>query len=1132
MSVKDLLASDEFRGLPEESQIDRLRTESNPFRSLHESDPERALTELRKLTGKDANSLSTTGTVIRQFSSGVGESFTDVAQLPFEAAEWVASKAGSEWRSGADQAIEEFAAKQFPEPTTKAGRIARSTGYGVGTGIQIFGTGGAAAATKLPVIAKAGRFLASKGVLGLGVETGAGAAGGAAAGATAEVTDNPIYIIGASILAGGAAGVGIAARGAVKRSKSAAARETQPPTSTVEGGSPSPSRRTRKLSPVDEVAEARHESRSGREAIFEAEEKSLEEARKAAIAREGGTAEMLDPDTARLPETGGPFRVPNETPSQTASRDAWENLTTDEQKAMMAGGAEGGPPKPKIEELDAAAEFDARETLTNMLEGVHQTMTPATVKSITRAGGSVLESLGIPRDPFRTMKAQVEDVIRQGKMSMPEVDELMRANGLSYDELGKAYLMSGRSAAQTMQVLSAQARRLNKVTKARELELGRKLTQEELAQEATALGGHSNSEGMGWWQRWAGVGVSKRMENVRRGMIVSALATAMRNVETQVGNLTLHALEDSLEGAILKLWPEAVQKAHPTNALGALSRIFRYKKTKGTVDEIDKFFKGQEDDVIDPLYSHYVSDIESLPAGATGTPQKPVFEKGVVGGLERAAHILNTGNRFQEWAIRRAVFTEDLARRMELKGLSLDDLVEKGRIGQIPRKEIEGAIETALDRTWGRGFEADSPIKGERIAAKVISAINETSIGPFHMTQLIPFPRFMANSIRWQYQHSPHHLVTQFMSPAGRAAFRNGDIKPLVKATTGLGMLLSAHQLRSSQEQVGVDVYGEPYTLAGEKWYEIRPPQAVAEAFGFEPGTTFDTRAYNPFASFLFAADVIHRWDTDTMNSFTTKDVAMGFLATNVRAGAGLYVLDQFLDRVSETISTEDPETKAESFRRLGKAGAEYLGAAWSGILQPMTQIRDIFAQFDESQQTLRDQGAEALSGPFKAKVPYAGENLPEVELATREAPPKSIAPLARQLAGVTARSPKNPAERELDRMGFTKSNLVPSSGNDDWDRLVSKHMGPLMESQIVPILQSPAYKGATPEAKEVFMEAQLKKIRAVAKKQAAIESPELFQEYREKRRGSKRQQNFRNRTMRRAVEARKVRLEERRVGS
>jgi hypothetical protein len=347
------------------------------------------------------------------------------------------------------------------------------------------------------------------------------------------------------------------------------------------------------------------------------------------------------------------------------------------------------------------------------------------------------------------------------------------------------------------------------------------------------------------------------------------------------------------------------------------------------------------------------------------------------------------------------------------------------------------------------------------------------------------------------------------------SAIANGDTKQFVKSAMGTAGFLSAYQLRGSE-------------YAGERWYEIRPSVDVARALGIEinekgiPGT-IDMRPFNPFSSYVFAADVALKWNEDRLHQITTKDIVMGMASTNLRAGAGLYVVDQFLDSMATAYQSGGPESVKDFLGAVSKGAAEYTSTIWSGMLVPMQQIKDIVMHFDESQRTLRDASAEPLLGQFKRRIPYADETLPEVQLPTRAAAPRTENPVGRQTTGMTVRGPKNSAERELDRMGFTRGNILSGSGDDEFDRISAKHMGPLVEKIITPFVESEAYKGMSDEMKNSMMEKMLAKVRSGAKAMASAERPDLSMKTREGRR-SKRDQRLRKKLMDRSADMEKLR--------
>ena len=354
----------------------------------------------------------------------------------------------------------------------------------------------------------------------------------------------------------------------------------------------------------------------------------------------------------------------------------------------------------------------------------------------------------------------------------------------------------------------------------------------------------------------------------------------------------------------------------------------------------------------------------------------------------------------------------------------------------------------------------------------------------------------MANSLKWQWQHSPIPALKMLVSPKGWHEISQGNITPLIKSTTGTAMFASAYQLRNSE-------------YAGEKWYEVRPSDEVNRMLGQAPGATLDTRAYNPFASMLFAADLLTRAKNGTLQNLSSRDVAMGIASVNLRAGAGMYVLDQFLDTLGAAASgASNPEE--ELIPALIDGAAGYMGATWAGMFVPFQQLKDFATNFDEmlgtDNTTVRDTKDSPFMGQMLRKLPYGDEHMSGVELPTREAAPHSESPMARFL-GATWRGPKNPVEKELDRLGFSRSNILPGSGNDKGNRLQAKYMGPIVEQQIPRYLESEQYKRADDEDRFIALENMLARSRKIATRQAARENPELAKEmkFRSKRKSVRR---------------------------
>lgn len=1005
-----MFQSPEFLGLPDEEKLVQARAKSSAFSTYYDQDPEGALAMLRESAGgSDTSGRSAVGNVIRGVAYGLGEAGLDAVALPFDAAEWVASKAGSDWSTTIDDSIEEYKRETFPESTTPEGRIARSTGYWAGIGLSTFATGGAfswvGAFPKLGALGKVGRVLSG----GAKMELVAGASAGLAEGLVEESMDDldpmkPWAKIGAGILAGlgGAGGVAIAARGASRRAKLQAAGGQ--PTSRKKDGSPSSDSVTPDVAALDAADDAR-------------------------------TNEL---------------------------RQIWQQEVEADEVGHLAGGLRG-------DDLVRASDDSIERMKKFWVNEAYQGMPLARFKEVVKGVGKVMERSGVPLDPQRTLISQIQDEIRSGRITLDEADDILKnfdSSVLSIFQLTDPAGSTASDAARVLQLLSVESKR-------RKRALFAAMTPEQQAL-AKQVGG-PNVEGLGFW---------KRLENTRRGLLVTQLATAMRNLETQVANVSIHTLEDMFEDVVHKMfYSKEVQMLHPDHGIETILRLGQMlkprnvRKTKSkTYNEFAKledYFAQSVDPkdraLFQPLLGNFSADILINPASDK------------LGALEKMTLWLNSANRLQEFSIRKAVFTANLDRSLSMKGDDLARVISEGRVGDLDRGDIKNAIGEALEATWGEQFHSHMK-GGAGFAGKAIDLVNHAGVGPFQLTQVIPFPRFMANSIKWQWNHSPLPALKMLVSPKGWQAIARGDIRPLVQSTSGTAMFMAAYQMRDSE-------------MASEKWHDINIPEGVASALGMDPGSTLDIRPFNPFASMVFVADLLVRAKNGTLENLDTRQVAMGLASVNLRAGAGMYVLDKFFDGMAKAASgLNNPE---ESFAEALKEGAAgYMGAAWSGMFVPFQQLRDVAASFDESlgtdNRTVRDTRDSPFMGQLLRKLPYGDEHLPPVELPTRADAPKSEAGIYRQLTGATLRGPKNPVEKELDRMGFSRGEILPGTGNTKWDRMRAKHMGPIVERQIAPLVQSREYLRQDDEEKSLMLKEFIARARRAATARAGNEDPEL----------------------------------------
>ena len=511
----------------------------------------------------------------------------------------------------------------------------------------------------------------------------------------------------------------------------------------------------------------------------------------------------------------------------------------------------------------------------------------------------------------------------------------------------------------------------------------------------------------------------KKITDLWRATLVTQPVTAMRNAETQLGRVGLDVMLAPLENWLQRLTGRPVT-VQPLDGFEELLSLFQ--RNKANTNKILSAFPSEKQ----RLFQRYLSDV----AAASG--QAP--EGKVWGALEAGVNAANVLNRAQEFIIRRGIFQTALAHDLRNRGLDLVEIIKNNRIGAIPQEAVAAAVETSLNRTFGTTPEWGT------LSRKLIDAVNALPGAAL----AIPFPRFMYNAIRFQYEFSPMGVLS-YLSAGERAAFAAGDVSKVSKAIVGTGLLGAAMLFRNSD-------------YAAEKWYEAQN----------DKGEIIDLRPFNPFASYLFVADVIKKTRDDALYKLTANDIAQGLLSTNMRAGTGLYLLDNAIGLMT---------TKYADEKKFWTKAGELTGDFLAGFATPLTAFRDAYDQITEGQGVQRDVRQEFWA-PIKSRVPYVSQTLSEAQVPTREGPRVTLDPLLRQATGVTRGGPKNALEKELDRLGFERREVLPSTGDKELDAKYAGVMGAVSERVLVPLVESEKFRGLTDAVKGVVLHEVLSEVR------------------------------------------------------
>lgn len=660
-----------------------------------------------------------------------------------------------------------------------------------------------------------------------------------------------------------------------------------------------------------------------------------------------------------------------------------------------------------------------------------------TTKKITDAALKFFQEENIILDKKKPISLQIQELWQSGKYDVPSIiSRIAENNKITPEEFTSYIYPSVRQSAKELNAFSQLAKAYK--------------------QRLDPTGSFETGSGT--------LGILKRLDNIRKGLLVSRLSTSVRNYVSQSARVGLETLQSGLDLALQQaLRPFAKDKIQfdkgtvspLSNFQGLINNFTQWnpkihKEIKTLTNKIFESFPKEKD----RLFLNYASDVKNT----SGLANK----KGILNKVEGGVDLVNIVNKTQEYITRRAVFLARLDEAVKANGKfyknkTLEQLTRDGELNLLRPSEITVAIDKALDTTFAKDFNAS---KGgfDRFAAKFIEVVNSA---PFILTNIIPFPRFLMNAVKFQYDYSPLGILS-FISKGARAELSRGNTSVLSKATLGTGMILAAYALRNQ-------------SYAGEKWYEFK----VGER-------TVDVRPFNPFASYLFLGDVIKRYQEGTLRNLDVKGIAS--VLFGVRGTTGVYLVDSLINYFT------DPKLNKES---MISGVQKLLGETAAGYLTPFQNFTDVYAQFFPEARAVKETGGAEFTGAFTRRFP--GSNLPTLTSPTsyiidkngipRASPIYKEDPLLTQVTGLTFIPPKNPAEKELDRLGFEQREIFRSTGIPELDRAYKDKLAVSIGFGLSGIVSTPEYQNMTESFKSLIVKKSLEKFKAEAKKDMQLDT-------------------------------------------
>lgn len=414
-----------------------------------------------------------------------------------------------------------------------------------------------------------------------------------------------------------------------------------------------------------------------------------------------------------------------------------------------------------------------------------------------------------------------------------------------------------------------------------------------------------------------------RVENVRRGGLVSQIATASRNLASAGIRTPMEALGNVMDNAIYA--------AQNKGAVSGATELFSGQNWKDSFAGIKYVFsrpdvaEGYTDLILkspelgkqfDRMFNN-INEIQKITGRGTGSKVDKVLSE-----LEDAVDTLNTPNRWQEYLVRRGVFFGEMERLVRREyDIDLVDALNDGKLQKLLNDSsdvrpansksfialVDEATNKALDVTYAKQPD--------------VAVFRSTSqfITRNGLTVVMPFPRFMFNSME---------LMGQYAGGASIPLTRKLS-SIVTKGKIGGGPLITKDRQRITRNIQGIAAVGAAYMYRTSDGaladYEQVPVGDEAQ---------MDTTATYPLAQYLYAGEATKRLIDGTFDDwFDAQEFVELFTGSNFRTGVGNSVLEEMAQLADAT----DLTTGETTGRMLGRPLGNYL-STWA---VPFGQIID-----------------------------------------------------------------------------------------------------------------------------------------------------------------------------------------------
>ena len=415
-----------------------------------------------------------------------------------------------------------------------------------------------------------------------------------------------------------------------------------------------------------------------------------------------------------------------------------------------------------------------------------------------------------------------------------------------------------------------------------------------------------------------------RIENIRRGALVSQVATAARNLSSGLIRMPLEGVANIMDDALYHAgqgnYGKAIGMIKPTTWRGSFTGLKLMTANPRASKQFTDLILSQPEFAsnMDLMFNQLNEMRRHVGQGKGGKIDS------VLSVMEKAVDTVNIPNRAQEYLVRRGAFLGELERLVKREwGVDLIETLDKGKLRDMIANSssvkpagknvrsfaslVDSATNKALDVTYAKQPDLE-------VFRNLSSFITNNGL-----TTIIPFPRFMFNSIELVAQYAGGAsipMTRKMMKMVGgksQRAMTEAERKYVSRNITGLGIVGAAYMYRSDKTLAETD---SDYKLL---------------KFGKQ---VLDTSPIFPMRQFMWMGEATKRLIDGTFDDwYDHREAIQTFTGSNLRTGNG----NMMFDDIASMIGSEDYLAQ----RDIGKTAGRAIGNYLSTFAVPFAQIID-----------------------------------------------------------------------------------------------------------------------------------------------------------------------------------------------